>query len=376
MAKPHGNISTVLWTTFLIAGAALGASAQEQFGKGWKTDFSKHTVPLDEIVSGGPPKDGIPPIDEPKFESVDKADRWLGDRHPVIVVDIDGIAKAYPLGILMMHEIVNDVVGETPVTVTYCPLCNTALTFDRRFNGMLLDFGTTGNLRFSDLVMYDRQTETWWQQAVGEGIVGEFAGARLTFVASPLVSWATFKETHPGGQVLSRDTGFPDRRRWYGNNPYEDYDSQRSPIAQFFRTKRDNRLPAMERVVALESDDEAYAYAFSKLAEDRVVNDEIGGRPVAVFWSPGTASAVDSRSIDDGADVGSTGVFDRRLDGRELDFEADGDGHFKDRQTGSTWDILGNAVDGPLKGKHLQAVVHGNHFWFAWGAFRPDTKIR
>jgi len=376
MAKPNRQIGSLLLAAFLTAGSALGASGQQQFGSGWNTDFSNHTVPLDEIVSGGPPKDGIPPIDNPKFESVDKADRWLGDRHPVVLVDIDGVAKAYPLGILMMHEIVNDVVGETPVTVTYCPLCNTALTFDRRFKEMLLDFGTTGNLRFSDLVMYDRQTETWWQQAVGEGIVGEFAGERLTFVASQLVNWETFRETYPDGQVLSRDTGFPDRERWYGNNPYEDYDSQRSPIAQFFRTKRDKRLPAMERVVALESGNDAYAYAFSKLADERVVNDKIDGRAIVVFWAPGTASAVDSRSIDNGTDVGSTGVFDRRLDGRVLDFKAKGDGRFEDERTGSTWDILGRAIQGPLKGRQIQALVHGNHFWFAWGAFRPDTKIR
>ena len=122
MAKPHGHIISLLLAASLTTGTALGAYGQQQFGNGWKTDFSNHTVPLDEIVSGGPPKDGIPPIDDPKFESVRKADKWLGDRHPVVVVDMDGVAKAYPLGILMMHEIVNDVVGETPVTVTYCLL--------------------------------------------------------------------------------------------------------------------------------------------------------------------------------------------------------------------------------------------------------------
>ena len=185
-----------------IAVAAFGfgvvSALPGQSRSGWKTDFSKRTVPLDEIVSGGPPKDGIPAIDNPKFVAVGQADRWLEDREPVVLVALGGVAKAYPLRILIQHEIVNDVVGRVPVSITYCPLCNTAISFDRRFDGMLLDFGTTGNLRHSDLIMYDRQTETWWQQATGEGIVGEFAGRKLTFLSSPLVSWKTFKQCSAG----------------------------------------------------------------------------------------------------------------------------------------------------------------------------------
>ena len=173
--------------------AALPASALGQFGDEWKTDFSRHTVPLDEIVSGGPPKDGIPAIDHPMFVAVHEADRWLGQREPVVVVRLGDETKAYPLQILIWHEIVNDVVGATPVAVTYCPLCNTALAFDRRLDGRVLDFGTTGRLRYSDLVMYDRQTESWWQQATGEAIVGSLAGAELTFIPAPLVSWKTVK---------------------------------------------------------------------------------------------------------------------------------------------------------------------------------------
>ncbi len=142
----------------------------------WSTDFSKHTVPLEEFTSGGPPKDGIRSIDRPSFVTVREADDWLKDREPVAVVRVNGVTKAYPLSILIWHEIVNDEIGGEPVTVTYCPLCNTTIAFDRNFDGQVLEFGTTGRLRHSDLVMYDRQSETWWQQATGEGLVGAVRG--------------------------------------------------------------------------------------------------------------------------------------------------------------------------------------------------------
>ncbi|MBA3759786.1 MAG: DUF3179 domain-containing protein [Gemmatimonadales bacterium] len=347
------------------------AAAQQQAG--WRTDFSRHTVPLNEIVSGGPPKDGIPAIDRPKFVSVSDADDWLSPREPVVLVVQGNEAKAYPLQILLWHEIVNDIVHGRPVAVTYCPLCNTALAFDRRLDGTLLDFGTTGRLRHSDLVMYDRQTESWWQQATGEAIVGKLAGKKLELVSAPLVSWKTFKSTNPNGLVLSRDTGFD---RPYGENPYARYDDPKgSPIASFFRGRPDPRLPAMERVIAVSLGGQDVAYAFRALRERPAVNDVVGGVPIAVFWMPGTASALDDSHIAKGRDVGSTGVFDRRLDGRVLKFEPSGEGRFRDRQTGSEFDLLGRAISGPLQGKTLRAIPHGNHFWFAWGVFKPKTRI-
>ena len=129
---------------------------------GWTTDFSHHTVTFDEILSGGVPRDGIPPLDDPKFTSIDDADLWLEDLQPVIAFKINNEARAYPLGILTWHEVVNDVVGGVPVTVTFCPLCNSAMVFDRTLEGRVFDFGVSGNLRNSDLIMWDRQTQTWW----------------------------------------------------------------------------------------------------------------------------------------------------------------------------------------------------------------------
>ena len=350
----------------LVACGQLGAQDE------WRTDFTRHTVPLEEIVSGGPPKDGIPAIDRPRFVSIRDADSWLDDREPVAVVRIGREAKAYPLQILIWHEIVNDEVGGVPVSVTFCPLCNTTLAFDRRFDGRVLDFGTTGRLRHSDLVMYDRQTETWWQQATGEGIVGEYAGRRLEFIPAPVMSWREFKESEPEGRVLSRNTG---HRRRYGRNPYEGYDTRQSPIGSFFQGDSDSRLPAMERVVALDVEGDGIAVPFSALAARKVIDVEMRGRRVAVFWAPGTASALDTRAIARGRDVGATNVFETELDGRRLTFRPEGDGRFKDEETGSTWTLAGKAIAGPLTGSELVPVAHGNHFWFAWVVFKPDTRI-
>ena len=210
----------VLLAAFLGYGAAF---ANPLWQREWpRTDFNKRTVPLEEIRSGGPPRDGIPAIDRPKFVTVETAARWLDPREPVIVFERGDDARAYPLQILMFHEIVNDTVGGEPVAVTFCPLCNASIVFDRRVQGAVLDFGTTGKLRKSDLVMYDRQTESWWQQFTGEAIVGELTGKELKFVPSRLESFELFRKRFPDGQVLVPNNP---HMRQYGRNPYVNYDA-------------------------------------------------------------------------------------------------------------------------------------------------------
>ena len=336
----------------------------------WLTDFSLHTVPYDEFLSGGVPRDGIPPLDDPRFESIADADKWLEDVQPVVALEISGVARAYPLAILTWHEIVNDTLGGVPVSVTFCPLCNSAVVFDRRVGDATLDFGVSGNLRNSDLVMWDRQTESWWQQLTGEGIVGTYAGYQLDFIPAQIVSWGDFKSAFPAVDVLSRDTG---HQRSYGRNPYAGYDrAGQSPF--LFKGRPDDRLLPMERVVALELDGQRLAFPFLTLEDERAVNYSANGRDIVVLFQPGTASALDQPSIADSRDVGATGVFEAVLDGQALTLRPSGDG-FADDQTGSTWNVLGQAVSGPLAGQSLTPVVHGNHFWFAWAAFAPDVKI-
>ena len=170
----------------------------------WNTNWERHTIQYDEILSGGPPRDGIPSIDNPQFIRPEEAEAWLAAVEPVIALEINGEARAYPIQILTWHEIANDVVGDVPVAVTFCPLCNSAITFDRRFQGETLEFGTSGLLRNSGLIMYDRTTESLWQQFTGEGIVGDLAGEELTFLPSRLISFADFVQAYPDGVVLSR----------------------------------------------------------------------------------------------------------------------------------------------------------------------------
>jgi hypothetical protein len=337
----------------------------------FSTDFSISSIDFGEILSGGPPKDGIPSIDNPEFISVREVDGWINPNEPVILVDLNNEAKAYPLQILVWHEIVNDNVGGIPVIVTFCPLCNTAIAFSRTVEGEIYDFGTTGRLRFSNLIMYDRQTETWWQQAEGKAIIGTLTGTQLEFLPSAIISWDDFKKKYPDGLVLSKQTGFI---RSYGRNPYVGYDDVNNPPFLYQGPETPGRLPPVARVLAIEIGTETVAYPYELLSQEFAVNDIVAGEEIAVFWSPGTASALDAALIADGNDVGTAVSYRRRLNDSVLTFFYDGK-NIIDNETGSTWDILGNAISGELTGNHLEPVISVNHFWFSWVAFRPETRV-
>jgi len=343
------------------------AGAQGQF----KTDFSRHTVPYSDILSGGPPKDGIPAIDAPRFVTVEEADAWLEPVEPVISFQLGDDARAYPIQILMWHEIVNDTVDDMPVIVTFCPLCNTAIAFERTIDGQPTTFGTTGRLRFSNLIMYDRATETWWQQATGEAIAGEYTGKQLTFLPASIIAWADFKTAHPNGRVLSRDTG---HARDYGRNPYAGYDDVNNPPFLYRGPETPGVLPAVARVLTIDLNGEAVAYPYDVLQEVKVVNDTAGETDVVVVWAAGTASALDRGTVAGGRDVGAANAFAREIDGQTLTFTFDGS-RIVDAETGSEWNVLGTAISGPLAGKSLTPVVAINHFWFSWAAFKPETRI-
>ena len=350
---------------------AAAGSQVEQFSRdGWKTNFGKHSVPLTELQSGGPPKDGIPAIDHPKFVSTTDAGGWLKPVEPVIALTVGGESRAYPMQILVWHEIVNDTVDGVPVTVTFCPLCYTAIAFDRRAAGRVLDFGTTGNLRRSDLVMYDRQTESWWQQVLGQAIVGDLTGSQLTILPASIVSWAAFRTAHPEGKVLSSDTGF---NRSYGSNPYRGYD-QANTQPFLFDGKPDARLSPKEHVVTVSLGGEDVAYPYTLLKRLHVVQDTVGGTKLVVLYRPGTASGLDAENVAGGFDLGASGVFSSELDGGVLTFKAAG-ADFLDVETGSHWNLFGYAVSGPMAGRQLTPIAHGDDFWFAWAAFKPSTRV-
>jgi hypothetical protein len=361
--------SLLLIALFLVLPASFAQSDQDR--REWpKTDFSKRTVDFAEIESGGPPKDGIPAIDRPRFVGTPAARAWLKPKEPVIVLRMGRDVRAYPLQILMFHEIVNDTVDGVPVAVTFCPLCNASIVFDRRVAGRVLDFGTTGRLRYSDLVMYDRQTESWWQQFTGKGIVGHYAGTDLTRIPSEIVAFEDFLAAHRTGLVLSRETG---HARPYGRNPYAGYDRiDQSPF--LFTGKRDTRLAPMERVLSVSAGSKHRLYPLTLLERHPVANLELAGIPYVVFAKSGMASPLDQARIEAGRPIPAATAFERRLEGRVLEF-ALRDGRYVDAATASEWNILGEAVAGPLKGKRLPPIDSGVHFAFAWLAFNPDSEI-
>jgi hypothetical protein len=318
-------------STMPDVGSGLGeAGPPAALAAGWNTDFRHRAVPLSEFQSGGPGKDGIPAIDEPKFAAVGEVE-FLDPQEPVISLEVNGDVRAYPIQILVWHEIVNDVVGGVPVAVTFCPLCHTAIAFDRRIDGETLDFGTTGNLRNADLVMYDRQTESWWQQFGGRALVGDLTGTELDQVPARIVAWREFEREHPTASVLSRETGHV---RSYGENPYSGYDDLDSSPFSAVKNSDDKRLLPKERVVFIERGDDAVAVPYSVLRERRTIRLELGGHRLVVRWRAGVASSLDAGTVSSGRDVGAAEV----------------------RENGTL-------------------VPFDEPFWFAVAAFRPNVRI-
>ncbi|MDE0202420.1 MAG: DUF3179 domain-containing protein [Rhodospirillaceae bacterium] len=291
-------LSALSLPALALAGAlALQPAAAREAPSGWlyewgSTDFSKSSISFDEIMSGGPPKDGIPAIDDPVFVAASDLEDLAGTE-PVISFVVGDDHRAYPLQVLIWHEIVNDTVGGVPISVTFCPLCNSAVVYDRRVGDAVLDFGTTGKLRNSDLVMYDRQTESWWQQFTGEGIVGAYTGTALKRLPSRLESFARFQErVGSDGKVL-----VPSRAgaRAYGMNPYSSYDSSSRPF--LYNGDLPEGIEPLARVVVVE--DEAWSLQLIRDAGRYERGD------LVITWEAGQNSALDSRRIAKGRDVGN-----------------------------------------------------------------------
>lgn len=333
------------------------APPKEQAIEGVKiqiTNGVKHIVPLNRIFSGGPPKDGIPSIDSPKFVSKDEGDKFLRNDDLVLGLFLDGEARAYPRMVLVWHEIVNDKIKGKPVLITYCPLCYTGAAFVREINGEEVEFGVSGKLYNSDLVMYDRKTDTYWSQVLGQAIVGELAGSKLQRIQVDTVEWGVWKKLHPDTMVLSRDTGFT---RPYGQDPYGGYYSSRDII--FPLENEDARLHPKAIVYGVEFEGKAKAYPDAELAKAVVVNDHVGNKPILVTRDPTTKIVR---------------FFERTVGDSVLEFETR-NGKIFDKQTDSAWSFDGLAVSGKLAGTQLNSIIAPAHFWFAWAAFKPGTEV-
>jgi hypothetical protein len=317
-------------------------------------------VPLDQIVSGGPPPDGIPSIDNPNFISVQEASKFLKDSELVLGLNINGDIRAYPLQILVWHEIVNDEVGGVPVAVTYCPLCFTNQVFNRIIDGQkVVEFGTSGKLYNSNLVMYDRTSKSLWSQALAEGIVGKYAGIKLERVPFDIAYWKEWKQLYPDTKVLSRDTG---SNRPYGADPYGDYYTNSDVL--FPVSNKDGRLNLKEIVVGLENKGQYKAYKLQEIENRKVINDQVNGKSITLFsLYPFMIRAYDP-VVEDGAEKVVL----------QFDYNAENN-KFIDKQTGSEWNFEGKAISGQMKEKQLTRIAFDEGFWFEWVAFHPKTEI-
>lgn len=310
MARPGFRLWAMRLSAFLCALAlAFPANANPEIWQlSWPdTDFSRSSVSFDEILSGGPPKDGIPAIDGPKFRAVSEV-RDIPDTEPVVTLELEGSTpRAYPIRFLMWHEIANDVIDDRPITVTFCPLCNSALVFDGRMGGETLTFGVSGKLRHSDMIMYDRQSESWWQQFTGEAIVGAKLGERLTTLPSWMESIGAFRARNPEGLVMEQPEGF---RRSYGANPYMGYDSAAKPF--LYRGENPpHGIPPLARVLRVGNN----AWPLTRLAEARSLT-EAG---VTITWEGEMASALDQSRIAESRKVGAIRV--RNAQGKDIPHE-------------------------------------------------------
>lgn len=345
----------------------------------WNTDTTLTNIDLSELMVVLP-RGSFIVLNNPNFVGKEEGLNSFFSKEPVLSVEINGVAKAYPLNMLSIHEIANDTLAGIPILATFCPLCNAGIVYDRRLKHKdkeyLLDFEVSGMLRKSDMVMADKQTETWWQQLEGKGVVGTLSGAELSVIPSLVISVEEFFNRYPKGKILSKNTGILNAEESYGINYYKNYDDpDNKPYERFFSPEDvDPRLPAMERIVDIRSHGEFKVYPFSAVEKAGVINDVFNDKNVVLFYQPGTISILDEKEIKDSKDVGMVTVFNPLVDGRLLKFKKVDD-KFIDEQSNSVWDITGRCVEGKLKGKELQIEPHGNHFAFAWLAFHPETLI-
>ena len=336
----------------------------------WKTNWRKKSIDLTELTTTGSTRDGIAPIDDPASEPVAYSNTWIMDKEPILVLVIGDIAKAYPLKMVIRHEVINEIINDTPVAVTFCPLTLSAAVFNREVNGQTLDFGTSGLVRKSNFLIWDRQTETLWQQLTGRAIVGDLNDTQLTRIPSLVTSWNDFKESYPNGIVLSNNTSSSND---YNQTPYVAYDDKNS-LPFLFHGLLDSRLPAMERVIGIQSDGESMVFPFSILSKVGAINYTFAGKDITVLFSPSTISVLDSKIIGESKDVGTATAFDRTVDNKTLNFKKSNESII-DSETGSTWSMTGVAISGPMQGTQLQVVDHSIYFWFAWASFYPETLI-
>ncbi len=259
-------------------------------------------IPADEIHSGGPPKDGIPSIDRPQFMAARFA-KFIGEEEYVLGVHLNGVAKAYPIKIMDRHEVVNDRFDTTGVAVTYCPLCGSGIAFKADFNGQAVEFGVSGLLYNSDVLLYDRQTESLWSQIESQAIAGPSSGQKLEIIPTSFMTWQQWKERFPNTIILTTDTGFPVD---YNKKAYMGYEASSQiffPVAN-----KSNRLKKKARVLGLEVNGKYKAYPLATLAKKILpYKDEFEGKTIWVQYEADTRSAY--LTDENGAEIPTVSLY-------------------------------------------------------------------
>ncbi len=354
----------------ILAGTLAAVTLTAQLPEGeWDTDLSRTAIDLSELHVSTP-KDGIPAIDHPTFTTVTAAASWIGSDEPVLAYESSGIARAYPVQILLFHELVNDVVRGRPILVSFCPLCNSGVIFDRRVGQETYSFGVAGLLRHNDMIMYDRETDSLWQQITGEAIVGTLTGKRLPVITGRTVPFKDFAESFPKGEVLARPAG---SSAPYGTSLYSGYEFGRQSRTPGALAVAPGIAP-LDRVLLLVRDEDQVAYSFEALQAQGVWENKIAGDRVVIFFDSDLQSAMDRKQITESRAVGAAAAYFPYLDGKLLRFKRKR-GEIIDKETKSTWNVLGQAIAGPLAGRRLEPLPSATMFAFAAATFYPEARF-
>lgn len=345
----------------------------------WKTDTTKKGYGYEEL-SIAAEKDAIHPLEFPKFIHKNELSYNYFEHEPAIVINLGGEARAYPLSMLTLYEMCNDTIAGKHIMVTYCPMCNAALVFNRHLKtktdtvGKIFHFGVSGLLIHNDMVMYDKETESWWGQLTGEGLAGEHANAVLKMYPSLLISVKDFFDRFPNGKILS-PASLNEYIKKKGHRPFHHLEHGDSLTSQYYLPEKvDKRLPALEHVLSIHFLDHDKIYPFHELAKQPVVHDMIEKTNIVIFYHDQTVSVLDEDNLSKSKKTGSAAAFLCYFNGVNYTFKKSGD-YFIDDQTGSKWDITGYCRSGSLKGKQLEILPHTNHFAFAYLALFPKSEI-
>ena len=350
------NMKSILFTWALVAISAFVASCSEDLDA--VTTDSEWTLPSNEILDGGPGKDGIPSIDNPIFSNISAVDGNIPDGNLVVVVKSGEAVRAYPHNILDWHEIVNDDFQGLSLALTYCPLTGTAIGWNREIDGTVTTFGVSGLLYNSNLIPYDRVTDSYWSQMLNESVSGERINQRIVTYPVGEMTFGAFKAHFPEGQVLTQNTGFD---RSYERYPYGNYLTEESTL--FPVSRRDDRIFGKERVLGIQHESVTRVYQLSHFEQTNVLVDEFSGVGVVLF---GNAE-----------DKFAAAFYNKDLNGETLIFQSfDGpNGVVATDQFENQWNLFGEVTAGPNVGETLEATASYIGFYFAWVAFNEEVQI-